>query len=312
MNSISISVSTSVYLLVSFFFGLIPSMNGQSLQEKLGYDKETKLLIVHADDLGVSHSENAASFEGMEKGFINSASILMTTPWVREVANYAKEHAEVDLGIHVCMTSEWATYKWGSVADPSQVSSLLNEDGYFYDNSPAFAKHAKAEEVAIEIRAQIEKALSMGIKPSHLDAHMGAVYMRPDLLQELLNLSQEYKIPVATTGGHLGASFPDLDLSEMVLVNKMYGASPQSYEKGMAEFYAETLRNLEPGLSCIIIHAAYDDAEMQAVTVGKVPWGAHWRQEDFDFFTSKTCQKILAEEGIELINWSQIQAKLRE
>lgn len=308
---ISLPMNKNVYLLliIAWVF-LTGPMFGQSIQERLGYTKDAKLLIVHADDLGVSHSENAASFEGMERGCINSASILVPTPWLTEVAAYAKEHPRADLGIHVCMTSEWATFKWGSIADPSKVSSLLNEAGYFHDNSPEFAKHAKAEEVAMEVRAQIDRALAMGIKPTHLDAHMGAVYMRGDLLKELLKLSKEYDIPIAATKERLKAALPDLETQDMILVDKMYGAGPANYTSGMADFYANILENLDAGLHCIIIHAAYDDAEMQAVTVGKVPWGAHWRQEDFDFFTSERCRQILKKENIQLINWREIQEKL--
>lgn len=304
-------MNKSLYVLpiMGLIFLTVP-MFSQSIQERLGYTQDTKLLIVHADDLGVSHSENAASFEGMERGIINSASILVPTPWLTEVATYAKEHPRADLGIHVCMTSEWNTFKWGSVADPSKVSSLLNEQGYFYDSSSAFAKHAQADESAIEIRAQIDRAIAMGIKPTHLDAHMGAVYMRGDLLKELLKLSKEYNIPVAATKERLKSVLPDLETKDMILVDKMYGAGPANYKSGMADFYANILENLDPGLHCIIIHAAYDDAEMQAVTVGKVPWGAHWRQEDFDFFTSERCKQILKKQKIQLINWREIQEKL--
>ena len=86
----------------------------QSLASKLGYSEDDKLLIIHADDLGVSHSENRASFLAMKIGSVNSASIMMPTPWVEEVATFSKTHPEADLGLHLTLTSEWKHIKWGS------------------------------------------------------------------------------------------------------------------------------------------------------------------------------------------------------
>ena len=114
----------------------------KNLAEKLGYSPDSKLLIIHADDLGVAHSENIGSFLAMKIGMVNSASIMMPCPWVAEVAAYAKKNPQADLGLHLTLTSEWKYMKWGPVASLDQVPSLVDSLGFFYDNCLEFGQKA--------------------------------------------------------------------------------------------------------------------------------------------------------------------------
>src|SRR5215831_4258893 len=166
------------------------------LQVRLGYPRDAKLLILNADDLAVSHSENIASFAALDQRFITSATVMVPCPWFTEVAAYAKAHHAIDLGLHLTLTSEWPTYRWGPVSPRALVPSLVGPDGYFYSSVPDFAKHAKLDEVEAEIRAQIERARSMGLDPSHLDAHMHSLYATPGLFRVMLKVAREYKLPV--------------------------------------------------------------------------------------------------------------------
>ena len=94
----------------------------RTIAERLGYSADAKLLILHGDDLGVAHSVNVASLDALGRGDITSASIMMPTPWVTEVADYARTHPNADLGLHLTLTAEWETYKWGSVASKDRSS----------------------------------------------------------------------------------------------------------------------------------------------------------------------------------------------
>jgi len=151
----------------------------RTIAERLGHPANSKLLILHADDLGVAHSENAASLDALDKGVINSASIMIPTPWVTEVAEYAKKNPNADLGLHLTLTSEWATYRWGSTAPRDQVPSLHDADGTLPRSTQTVATRAKLDEVEKELRAQIDRAYAIGIKPTHVDSHMARCSTRP-------------------------------------------------------------------------------------------------------------------------------------
>lgn len=278
----------------------------QTLQERLGYSKNAKLLIIHADDLGVAHSQNIASFSALEKGSVSSASIMVPCPWFSEVAAYAASHPAVDFGIHLTFTAEWNFYKWGPVANKQDVPNLLNNNGYFFSSVDSVLKSSSATEIEKEIRAQIEKAMQAGIDVTHLDSHMGTLYSNKDYLQVLLKLGKEYKLPVMLSKQR---TMPDV-VDTNVLLNNIYVESPVDYAKGADNYYTGILKSLQPGVSLIILHAAYNDSEMQAVTAQHPDYGAMWRQADYNFFTSDACKKLLKQNGIQIVTWKEIRDKI--
>lgn len=281
-----------------------------TLAERLGYAADAKLLIIHADDLAVAHSENQASFDAMKKGMVNSASIMVPCPWLPEVAEYAKANPDHDLGLHLTLTSEWKHLKWGPVSDGGELTGLVDSNGYFYDNCTAFASQAKPEAVEAELRAQIKKAKSLGIEPTHLDSHMGCLFFQnPVLFGIYLKLGREFGIPAMVGQDLLGIlpePFKQVVTDKDIVVDHIIAANPEDYRNGMAQYYTAVLEDLQPGVNILIIHTAYDDAEMQGVSVDHPDWGAAWRQADYDFFTGEACRKLLNAQNIQLITWREI------
>lgn len=301
-----------VLISITLFIFYSVACPAQSLSQRLGYSPESKLLILHADDLGVAHSENQASFDAFRKGMVNSGSIMVPCPWFNEVAIWASEHPEADLGLHLTLTAEWKHLKWGPLTPVDEVPGLVNKKGHFYDNVADVVAHATAEEVEKELRAQIDKALAFGLQPTHLDTHMGSI-LNEKFFPVYIKLGQEYKIPVMVSHTLLTMMplLKPLVTKETLLVDHLLMANPQNFETGMAEFYSNQLKSLSPGVSVLLMHLAYDNAEMQAVTIDHPDYGAQWRQHDFNFFTSEACRKILEEENIQLITWREIGALLK-
>ncbi|MEM9648492.1 MAG: polysaccharide deacetylase family protein [Bacteroidota bacterium] len=271
------------------------------------------MLIIHADDLGMSNSENRASIAGLELGPVNSASIMVPCPWFQEIAGYARTHTDIDFGLHLTLNSEWKNYKWGPVSSKDSVSSLVNSQGYFFDNVPDVVQKGNPYHVEIELRNQVLKAKQEGIDITHLDAHMGAAMGSVDFLAAYIKVGREFNLPVL-----LDRAIPAMantKIKEMlgpkdIVVDKTMSANPTDFANGMDVFYTSVLNGLEPGLNCLLIHLAYDDEEMQAITVDHPDWGAAWRQADFDFFASSKAKELLAENNIVLVTWKMLRDKI--
>jgi predicted glycoside hydrolase/deacetylase ChbG (UPF0249 family) len=264
--------------------------------------------------MGVSQSENAASIYAMEKGSVKSGSIMMPCPWVGDIAAYARSHPNADLGLHLTLTSEWKYYKWGTVTPVNQATSLVNTSGFLFSDTDSLYKKAKPEEIEKEIRAQIEKAKQFGIDPTHFDSHMGSLFIAPQYLQLLIKLGREYKVPVLLNTEAFKLLY-HIDLGKYisdkeVVTDKVFMAQPGDFKNGMSAYYTGVLKSLQQGLSIILLHAAYDNAEMQAVTIDHPDYGAAWRQADFNFFTSAECSVLLEQQKIKVITWKEIRDKL--
>ncbi len=275
--------------------------------ERLGYPVDAKLLIIHADDLAVAHSVNAESFAALDQKAVSAASIMVPCPWLTEVADYARSHPDADLGLHLTLNSEWKTYRWGPVAPKDQVPSLLAPDGYLFGEGGGFRAHAKVDEVEREIRAQVEYALRLGIHPTHLDSHMGSLFLTPDLFAVFVKVAHEYKLPflavrVSDERSKLLSLLSDKD----IVLDSLVMFDPRVPPDRWTESYVKVLQSLKPGLHELIVHLGHDDPELQAITVDHPDYGAAWRQRDFNAVTSPEFKKALEENHIILVGWKDL------
>ena len=279
----------------------------RTVAERLGHPRDAKLLILHADDIGVAHSENAASFDALDKGVVSSGSIMMPTPWVTEVAEYAKSHPNADLGLHLTMNAEWNTYRWGGVAPHDKTPSLHDADGTLPRSTDTVAKRAKQNEVETELRAQIDRAYAIGIKPTHVDSHMYALYSTPELFRTYTRVVRSYKLPfLAVFDSPTSAIRAELTPSDIVpdkVIMRLEKGTPAEWR----QYYLDAIKNLKPGLTVILVHLGYDDAELRAVTTGWDSWGADWRQRDVDVLNSAEFKQALKDNNVTLVTWRDVQ-----
>ncbi len=295
-------------LLVAGWAPAALAQNKVSVAERLGFGRDAKLLIVHADDVGMTHAVNAATIKALESGGVNSASIMVACPWFPEIADYAKAHPEADFGLHLTLTSERVYYRWGPVAPRDKVPSLVDENGYFWHDWTA-ATHIEPKEVELELRAQIERAYAMGIRPTHLDSHQYRLYDNgKELFEVLLRIAHEKTLPFFVVRDWF-AEHPYLESSLSptdIVIDHTVTIDPSVRPEKWADFYRTAIKNLQPGVTEFVIHVAFADEEMTAATRERDTWGAAWRQRDFDFFTGAEFRQLLAQEKIQLVTWREL------
>jgi predicted glycoside hydrolase/deacetylase ChbG (UPF0249 family) len=290
-----------------------------ALSEELAKGQK-KYLIIHADDAGMSHSVNRATIDAMEQGIVSSASILVPPAWFPEFADYARKHPDKDYGIHLTLTSEWEFYRWGPVAPREQVPTLIDDEGYLWDNVELVMQHVKAEEAEIELRAQISRARQFGVPLSHLDTHMGALFSRPDLMEVYVKLGLEFDLPVLfirKITPEVARGYPVLAGRGQAMIDRLSSRrfplldnigqfyDGDSHEERHRQ-YVDFLRDLPAGVSELILHCGYDDAELRAITDS-----ASRRDGDRRIFTDPATVALVKDLGIEVITWKQFREMQR-
>jgi len=268
---------------------------------------DSRLLIIHCDDLGMAHSINGATFRALEDGAISSASVMVPCPWFPEVVEYAKQHPSIDLGIHLTLTSQSKDCKWRPITSKELVPSLIDSQGYFPESTASLAGQARPEEVEREIGEQIEYAMRAGIHPTHLDHHMWALGQTPSLSSVYDKVAKAHGLP-----NRIPQSDPEKLKTSAVPASgdgtaiRVLKAPANLRPDQWSEFYEGVLGSLKPGINELIVHLGYDDQELRAITRGRPGWDAAWRKRDFDVMCSRRFQRMIKKGGIRVVQWRDV------
>ncbi len=292
----------------------------KNLLPKLGFEPDSRVAIFHADDVGMCHGANAAFEELSRLGAITSGAVMVPCPWFPEAADLAARNPQLDLGVHLTLTSEWASYRWAPISTASRSSGLIDERGYFWRRLPLVAPKVVPEAAEAEMRSQIERALSAGIDVTHLDTHMGAALL-PQLLEIYLRLGREYRLPVLFPrnlrdytsvldfeGVSLKGHFEVLEKFEKEgwpLVDH-FRMSPWVPKEETDRTYRELIAGLPPGLTMIALHPT-QSGEIESI----VPAKAHFRTEEYRLLKDPDFQNFVTNQGIRPIGFRPLRDLLR-
>ena len=273
----------------------------------LGTDRP-RAVIPHVDDLGASHGANAAFLSLAASGRVTCGSVMVPGAWFREIADAAVRDPALDLGVHLTLTSEWDACRWAPVSTVSRASGLIDDDGYFWRDVASLRRHLVPEAAEAELRAQIERAVASGLRPTHIDAHMGAA-MLPELLGAHVRLGRAFGLfPVLPRSitwppdrDAYRACVAALDAESAPVVDHCRGTlplDPAQLDAGWAALVA----GLGPGVTHLALHCT-EPGEFTAMA----PAHAGWRYAEFDMLTSGRLSALLAEHGVEMLGTRALQ-----
>jgi chitin disaccharide deacetylase len=326
------------YILKLLIIIVLPAyMQAQSTDttyaDRLGFPKGSRVLILHVDDAGMSFDSNIGAENALTKGVSTSVSVMMPCSWVPGFVDFLKSHPEIDAGLHLTLTSEWKSYRWGPVAGKKAVPGLVDKQGDLWPSVYEVVTHATANEVEMEMEAQIDRARTMGFEPTHLDTHMGTVFGSGEFLMKYINLGIKNHIPVMLPGGadvliQEQMKFPDATINEMRMLGKMLWTSGLpvlddlhnfsydwvipadivSDDKKLDEYktgkYIEALKTLKPGLTMMIMHCTDTGPEFKYISDS-----GPTRRGDMLAMMNPAFKKAIADQGIILTTWREVKQR---
>lgn len=284
--------------------------------EKLGFGTNKKVLLLHCDDAGMCPEANEAVQKYISNKQINTAAIMMPCPNAKEMIDWAKKYPDADLGVHLTLTSEWKTYRWATLTDPKKVPGLIDSEGKMHHEVPDVVMHASAKEVETEVRAQIERFIAFGRRPSHIDTHMGTMYGSPDYVNVFLKVAEDYHIPANIINVEVPevaayfkqAGYPINDnIIQSIAKYKLpkldfFTSVPtgKTYEEKRENFF-KLVKTLPNGLTEIIFHPATLSDNLKNIT-------GSWQQRvwEGEMFSDPFVLNFLKDEGIIITDWKDI------
>jgi Uncharacterized protein conserved in bacteria len=280
--------------------------------KKLGLADNDRVVIIHTDDIGMCQSNVAAFADLWDAGIISSGAIMYPCSWANAAIELCQKNPKIDMGVHLTLTSEWKYYRWGPISTRDRRSGLMDEEGYFYRTSAEVQKHGHPGAVKKELQAQIERALNAGLKPTHIDTHMGSV-AAAKFMNGYVDLAQKYKLPPMIfrmdeeewrangldplTAKLAAGLIQRLETQHLPLLDHLV-SMPLEYAEGYTELTKKTLSSLEPGITHFIIHPTKDSTELRAIAPD---WRA--RVANYEDFMSDEIRKHIQNIGLHVIGY---------
>lgn len=276
--------------------------------ERMGYPSDAKLLIVNGDDIGMCHAANVATVAGLREGILTSASLMVPCPWALEAIQMIPG---LDVGVHLTLTAEWKTFRWGPLTSEGRdpANGLVDAEGYFWPADAPVHEHGNAAAARIEAQAQVEWALARGMNITKLDGHMGVFATHLDYLAIFVDLARHYRLPLRLRSPQSYVERGRADLAEIVsaarsdlLAPDHTAGLPLRDPERLEAHLLDIIRNLKPGVTEMVLHAAAPGEELTAIAPD-----APARVEAYRLVTaSEAARQLIASEGIKLIGYQEL------
>jgi predicted glycoside hydrolase/deacetylase ChbG (UPF0249 family) len=295
-------------------------MTPNPVLKKLGYSDDDKLVIIHTDDIGMCQASVQAFADLWDFGTISSGATMVPCPWFPAAAEFCRKHPEVDMGVHITLTAEWQHYRWAPISTVERASGLFDEEGFFHHLAAPVQKGADLDFVRAETQAQYDRALQFGIDPTHIDSHMLTI-LHPRLLPAYVETAARAKVPfmlpresaadVVGLGydsamvNTIGSLIQNFEEQGQPLVDRFAGL-PLDDPDDQINLVKKTLRELEPGITYLVLHPSVDTPELRAICPD---WPS--RVANYQAMMSREVKDFIKNEGIQVIGYRALRDLLR-
>ena len=296
-------------------------MTKETILKQMGYSEADRLVILHADDIGLCQATLTAFDDLWNAGGISSGAVMVPCPWFPSVAAYCRENPDVDMGIHATLNCEWDTYRWGAISTSDQASGLLDENGYLHHKAETTTAMASSQVVEAELAAQVSLALKNGIEITHIDSHMGSI-LHPNFIQGYLKQALAQRVPAmqphTTAVGVKGLGATDELLATLALILENLENQglplldglmmmPLNQPEGQMEIAKQMLANLPVGITHFILHPARDTPELRAICPD---WPS--RVANYHTFMEPETRQFIKDQGIHIIKYRHLREMMRK
>lgn len=294
------------------------------LADRLGLAPGARAIILNADDFGMCHAANTAIIDLLTAGHIDATTVMVPCSWSPEALAFAASRTDLDVGVHLVLTSEWSRYRWRPLT--GTATTLVDADGFFPADVAAVEQGASDDDVAAELAAQVQTALDAGVDVTHLDNHMGSVYgllTGRDFLRPVFELAARHGLPfrlprrmdgvgsdaalqtkleeVAAAADSVGVEIIDRLWSHPFALLGEGTDDEETYEQVRDGFVA-LLRAVPAGVTEIYLHPMVDDDELRAA----VDFGAAKRGYELRLLSDPVVRQAIDDESLVRVGWRDL------
>ena len=295
-------------------------MGPNPILKKLGLNDDDRVVILHADDIGMCQASIAAFEDLNNYGLVKSGAVMVPCSWFPSVIDFTQRYRDADLGVHLTITSEWNRYRWGPISTRNPNSGMIDKEGYFYRTAEDVQKNGKVDAVTREIEAQIVRALESGWQPTHADTHMGAVaHMK--FMKMYIQLAIKYNVPPMMlrldedgwrniNASNRGANLDEiavqtatqlvqsLEAMGIPLLDNITGMPLDADPANRLDDAKAAFDRVRPGITHFVIHPSIDTPELRAIAPD---WAC--RVADYETFQRDELRQYIEEIGVHVIGY---------
>lgn len=294
------------------------------LADRLGLAPGSRAIILNADDFGMCHAANTAIIDLLAAGHLDSTTVMVPCAWSPEALAFAASRTDLDIGVHIVLTSEWTRYRWRPLT--GTATSLVDASGFFPADVAAVETGASDDDVAAEIAAQLQAALDAGVDVTHLDNHMGSVYglvTGRDFLRPVFELAARnglpFRLPRSMDGvgedAALQAKLDDAaaaaDAFGVEIVDRLWthpfellgeGTPDEETYEQVRDGFIALLRAVPAGVTEIYLHPMVHDEELRAA----VDFSAAKRGYELRLLSDPAVLQAIADESLVRVSWRDL------